>query len=108
MRSKNRDFDHARLIAARACPVTPRMLASACAVGLGLGAMNAGAATFTVKSTADAAVTGNCAAACTLRDAVDRANNVAGTDTIKFDPAVFPLNVSTTILLTVVSDFYIT
>ncbi|MGH8562278.1 MAG: right-handed parallel beta-helix repeat-containing protein, partial [Nevskiales bacterium] len=92
--------DHARLIAARACPVTPRMLASACAVGLGLGAMNAGAATFTVKSVGDSAPGATtCAAGCTLRDAIEVANLTTATDTIKFDPAIFPLTASTTILL---------
>lgn len=84
------------------------MLASACAVGLGLGAMNAGAASFTVKSAGDDPVSGACAAACNLRDAIDQANLTPGTDTIKFDPAVFPLTKSTSILLDEADDLAIT
>lgn len=51
-------------------------------------AFSADGATFTVNLTADAGdLTGD--ATCTLRDAVDDANNTAGSDTIIFDAGVF-------------------
>jgi len=52
----------------------------------------AGAATFTVNSTDDT-TDGVCAASaggCTLREAIESAVADAGSDTIAFDPAVFP------------------
>lgn len=53
-----------------------------------IAATNAAAATFTVNQTANAGDF-TCDATCTLRDAVDDSNNLAGSDTIVFDPAVF-------------------
>ncbi len=52
----------------------------------------AGAATFTVNSTADT-TDGTCGAApggCTLHEAIEAAVATPGRDTIAFDPAVFP------------------
>ncbi len=46
------------------------------------------AATFTVNLTSNAGDL-TCDATCTLRDAVDDANNIAGSDTIVFDAVVF-------------------
>lgn len=53
-----------------------------------LSGASAQAATFTVNQTGDAGDL-TCDATCTLRDAIDDANNLAGADTITFDAGVF-------------------
>ncbi|MGH9946571.1 MAG: choice-of-anchor Q domain-containing protein [Pyrinomonadaceae bacterium] len=53
----------------------------------GLFSINAAAATFTVNQPDDAG-DGVCDATCTLRDAIDTANNSATDDAIIFDPSV--------------------
>jgi len=70
---------------------------------MGLTAVSASAATFIVDSTADDD-DGVCAPApadCTLREAIDAANALAGTDSIEFDPTIFPLGTPATIHATI-------
>ena len=65
------------------------------------------AATFTVNSTGDGGdanfADGLCAdagGACTLRAAIEQANNLAGDDIINFDPGITLINVATPLVIT--------
>ncbi len=76
------------------------LLRTALSVALvGLTAVPTPAATFVVNDTADND-DGLCEptpADCTLREAIDAANALAGTDSIEFDPTIFPLGTPATI-----------
>lgn len=91
--SSNTPFDLSRRIAARWCPA-PGTVATAAALTLGLAAAPAFAKTFTVNQFGAAAISdagnGVCDATCTLRDAIENADALAGPDIIKFKASTVP------------------